>query len=209
MAAAVAVGLAIALLGARSGGVILIQPMVLIVLVTAFRHAARVPGELRANWAFQLCWPGERAAYMAGVKRAGLLGVLAPALLAMLPLAVDVLGVSKALLQLFLGGLLAKVALDVALLGFRTLPFASSYAGGGNLKGWLPVAAIAFLPLSYLLADAERAALNHPSSALLLSLVLLAAVTGIRVFDHRQRASYGPVDFYELPGQTQRLDLSA
>jgi hypothetical protein len=209
MAAAVAVGLAIALLGAKRGEVILIQPMVLIVLVTAFRHAARVPGELRANWAFQLCWSGERAAYMTGVKRAGLLGVLAPALLAMLPLGVDVLGVPRALLQLFLGGLLAKVALDVALLGFRTLPFASSYAGGGNLKGWLPVAVIAFLPLSYILADAERAALNHPSSALLFSLVLIVAAAGIRVFDRRQRESYGPVDFYELPGQTQRLDLSA
>jgi CopG family transcriptional regulator/antitoxin EndoAI len=30
-------------------------------------------------------------------------------------------------------------ALDIAMLGFRTLPFASSYVGGGNLKAWLPI----------------------------------------------------------------------
>jgi hypothetical protein len=28
------------------------------------------------------------------------------------------------------------------------------------------------------------------------------------VFEDRQRKSYGPVDFYDIPGQTQRLDLT-
>jgi hypothetical protein len=207
MAIAVAVGLAVATLSAREKEVFLIQPMVLMVLLTAFRHAARVPGELRANWAFQMCWSGDSAPYMAGVKRAALLCVVAPALLLMFPLHVQFLGVQKAWLHLLFGGLLAYVALGVAMLGFRTLPFASSYAGGGNLKGWMPVFFIVFL-LTYVLADVERAALNSWSGGIIWSAVLLAAIPGIRRFERRQRDSYGPVDFYELPGQTQRLDLS-
>src|SRR5258706_4757636 len=100
MAIAIAVGLALATVFARGSeirDVLLIQPMVLMVLLTAFRHAARVPGELRANWIFQLCWSGDAAPYMAGVKRAALLCVVAPALIAMFPLDAAVLGWRAAL----------------------------------------------------------------------------------------------------------------
>jgi hypothetical protein len=212
MAIAVAVALAASTIAVRTSharDVLLIQPMVLVVLLTAFRHAARVPGELRANWAFQMCWAGEAAAYVAGVKRAGLLCVAAPALLLLLPLDVALLGVSRALWHVLFGGLMAAVALELGMLGFRTLPFASSYAGGANLKGWLPVFVIAFFPVTHILAAMENAALNDWPARIVLAGVLLGALPGIRLLERRQRDSYGPVDFYELPGQTQRLDLSA
>ena len=207
MALAVAVGLAIAMLGARGRDVLVIQPMVLLVLLAAFRHAARVPGELRANWAFQMCWEGDSSPYMAGVKRAALLCVVAPALLAMFPMHLALLGLRAALLHLLFGGLLGNVALNIAMLGFRTLPFASSYAGGTNLKGWMPVFVLVFL-LTNILAAIERVALSDRSSAIIWALVLLASIPGTRRLERRQRESYGPVDFYELPDQTQRLDLT-
>jgi hypothetical protein len=207
MAIAVAMGLAAAILSARERDVLLIQPLVLLVLLTAFRHAARVPGELRANWAFQMCWSGDTAPYMAGVKRAALLCVLAPALLALFPLHVAFLGLPKALLHLLLGVLQANLALNVAMLGFRTLPFASSYSGGTNLKGWMPVLPLLFV-LTSALAGLERAALNNRTAGIIWAVLLLAAVPAIRAFGRRQRERYGPVDFYELPGQAQRLDLS-
>ncbi len=94
------------------------------------------------------------------------------------------------------------------MLGFRTLPFASSYAGGGNLKGWLAVFVIGFFPVTAILAGIEHAALRGWPAGIILAAVLVGAVPGIRVLERRQRDSYGPIDFYELPGQTQRLDLS-
>jgi hypothetical protein len=211
MAIAIAVGLALATVFARGSeirDVLLIQPMVLMVLLTAFRHAARVPGELRANWTFQLCWSGDAAPYMAGVKLAALLCVATPALVAMLPLDAALLGWRAALQHTMLGGLIGHVAIEIEMLGFRTLPFASSYSGGGNLKGWLPVMVIVFFPLAHILAGIEGAALTSWHASAILAAVLLAVLPGIRVLERRQRDSYGPVDFYDLPGQTQQLDLS-
>jgi hypothetical protein len=211
MAIAMAVGLALTTVAARGADaeqLLVIQPMVLLVLLTAFRHAARVPGDLRANWAFQMCWSGAPNPYMAGVKRAALLGVAWPALLILLPLEIGLLGWPYAVAHLLMGALLAAVVIEIEMLAFQTLPFASSYAGGGNLKGWLPVFVIAFWPIADLLANLEAAALKSRPAALVFVVVLLAGLPAIRLFARRQRDSYGPVDFYEMPGQTQRLDLS-
>ena len=41
---------------------------------------------------------------------------------------------------------------------------------------------------------------------ILAGLMLLTAA--VRFFDRSQRRSYGPTSFYELPEQSQRLDLS-
>ena len=53
------------------------------------------------------------------------------------PVHVALLGFGLAVLHLVFGLFIAVTALDVTMLGFRTLPFASSYVGGGNLKAWL------------------------------------------------------------------------
>jgi hypothetical protein len=142
------------------------------------------------------------------VKRAALLGVALPALLVLVPLHVALLGWQLAALHLTCGLLVAIAALEIAMLGFRTLPFASSYVGGGNLKAWLPIYLIAFIPVTRLFARVERLAFTGAGPALIFlgSLAVLSATT--RLFDKRQRQSYGPVEFYEVPPQTQRLDLS-
>jgi hypothetical protein len=189
--------------------VLAIQPMVILVLFAGFRHAARVPAQLRANWAFQLSWSGEARPYMAGVKRAALLAVACPALLMLFPIHVALLGSGSAVLHLLCGLFIAIASLDVVMLGFRTLPFASSYVGGGNLKAWLPLCVLGFWPVTRMLATLERVATGDASTTIALLAGLAAVSAGIRMYARSQRESYGPVEFYELPVETQRLDLSA
>jgi hypothetical protein len=189
--------------------VLAIQPMVILVLFAGFRHAARVPAQLRANWAFQLSWSGEAQPYVAGVKRAALVSIACPTLLALFPVHVALLGFNSAVLHLVFGLFIAVVALDVTMLGFRTLPFASSYVGGGNLKAWLPVCVLGLWPVTRTLAVLERVATRDASATIALLAGFVAVSAGIRMFARSQRESYGSVAFYELPLETQRLDLSA
>ena len=189
--------------------VLAIQPMVILVLLAGFRHAARVPAELRANWAFQSSWSGEVRPYVAGVKRAALVCVAGPALLVLFPVHVALLGFGSAVLHLVYGLFMAIAALEVVMLGFRTLPFASSYVGGGNLKAWLPVCVLGFWPVTHMLAVLERVTMRDASTTIALLAGLAAVSAGVRMFARSQRESYGPVEFCELPVETQRLDLSA
>ena len=39
--------------------------------------------------------------------------------------------------------------------------------------------------------------------------LLVALIVAVRVVQRRQRSEYGPVEFYELPAASQRLDLTA
>jgi hypothetical protein len=190
-------------------GLFAIQTMVIVVLLVGFRHAARVPGELRANWAYQISWMGDPHPYIAGVKRAALTGVVLPALLVLLPVHVALVGFRLALVHFACGVVLGLATLDVLMLGFRTLPFASSYAAGGNLKGWLAASIVGFWPLTHGIAGIERSALAGWDSTLMLIAGLAVLSAGVRVLGRRQRRSYGPIDFCELPAQAQRLDLSA
>jgi hypothetical protein len=190
-------------------GVFAIQAVVIVVLLVGFRHAARVPGELRANWAYQISWEGDPHPYVTGVKRAAFTGVIVPALLVLLPLHVALVGLRLALGHFVCGVVLGIAALDMVMLGFRTLPFASSYVAGGNLKGWLAVSIIGFWPLTHAIAGIERNALGGWDTTIMLLAGLATLSAGVRGLGRRQRKSYGPIDFCELPAQTQRLDLSA
>jgi hypothetical protein len=189
-------------------GVLAVQAMVILVLLMGFRHAARVPAELLANWAFQLCWAGECRPYVRGVKRAAFLCVLCPALLMLLPLHTALLGVRLALVHSLCGLAFAFAALEIVMLGFRTLPFASGYVAGGNLKGWLAIGIVGFWPLTRIIAGLERVAIRDVRSTVAFLAGLALMTVAARMLDRWQRQSYGPVDFYELPAQAQRLDLT-
>src|SRR6185503_15453601 len=63
-----------------------IQPMFYGALLVAFRHAVRVPAELRANWAFRLAWRNREHEFLTGVRLAALTGIIVPALAIVLPL---------------------------------------------------------------------------------------------------------------------------
>jgi hypothetical protein len=73
-------------IGSLPLAVLAIQSMLVIVLAGGFRHAARVPAELRANWTFHVCWSGDERPFLSGARRAAALGLILPILLGLAPL---------------------------------------------------------------------------------------------------------------------------
>ena len=69
-----------------------VQLLFVSALVTGFRHSVRVPADLRARWLFHLIRPANHSAYMVGAKRAVVVKLVVPVLLALLPFHVLALG---------------------------------------------------------------------------------------------------------------------
>jgi hypothetical protein len=209
LATAAAVSLAFTAIAVKANELMSVQPMVLLLLLAGFRHAARVPGELRASWAFQLSWSGEVEPFIAGVRRAAMTALVCPAILIVLPLHVALLGWHAALVSVVCGLMSGLLLTDVQLLGFRTLPFASSYVANANLKGWVAFYVITFVPLTKILAGIQAWILSGDRAAAIFTGLLVALIVAVRVVQRRQRSEYGPVEFNELPAASQRLDLTA
>ena len=68
-----------------SARLLVMQPLLYGALLVGFRHVIRVPAELRANWGFQLAWRERTRAFVAGVRRAAIIGLVLPALAILLP----------------------------------------------------------------------------------------------------------------------------
>ncbi len=186
-----------------------VQGVLITALLVGFRHALRVPASLPANWAFHLAWPGDERPYFVGVKRAALVGVVLPILVALLPLHVWVLGSRVGLGHFGCGVLMALVLLDVLLLGFRKVPFASSYEPTGNLKALGPIYVLAFLFVTFGFASVERLALGSTGGTATLLSCAAALWVGLRMVDLRQRRGPVSIELEEaLPTSIQRLDLS-
>jgi hypothetical protein len=195
-------------IGSLPLAVLAIQSMLVIVLAAGFRHAARVPAELRANWTFHVCWSGDERPFLSGARRAAALGLILPILLGLAPLHAIVLGWRAALVHLSVGMLLALALIRLLFLGFRKLPFASSYVPSVNLKALSPIYVLVFLLASYGLAAIERAALGHTTRSLVLVLALAGTVVLVAAVDDRQRRARQPIDLDEAPAPaTQRLGL--
>ena len=222
MATSVAIGLAAAAVGI--GGAVMAgagregtmplsflasQTVVVLVAMGAFRNSGRVPAELRANWVFRMAWSGDERPYVAGVKRAGLLAVAAPMLLALFPLHALVVGVRVASAHLAFGLVLAVVVTELSFLGMRKLPFASSFVPSGTLASSGAVYALIFGFVVFGLAWIERLFLRVPHGTFLLlasSGVLVAAVRAADLWQHQTPVPVQLDEAAEPP--TQRLNLS-
>ncbi len=82
-----------------SARLLVMQPLLYGALLVGFRHVIRVPAELRANWGFQLAWRERTRAFVAGVRRAAIIGLVLPALAILLPLYMFVMGPQLALMH--------------------------------------------------------------------------------------------------------------
>src|SRR5258708_4375912 len=111
-----------------------LQTSLVIALLVGFRYTVRLPADVRANWTFRLTWPGHESAYLIGVKRAASLGMVVPTLLALAPLHVRVLGSRLAVAHFAIGLLVGLLCQELLFMGFRQVPFASSYVPTGNLS---------------------------------------------------------------------------
>lgn len=189
-------------------GLLAIQNLLLMTLVGGLRHAMHVPAELRANWTFHLAFAGDERPYLSGVKRAALLSVVCPVLLALLPLHAAILGPKTAAVHAAWGALIALGLLEVAMLGLHKLPFASAYVPTGRLRTVGPPLLLLALGSAYALAWIERLALSTDNSGVLLA-VAGAVVLALRGLDAMQRRSHVAMDLDEAPSPpTQRLGLA-
>lgn len=185
-----------------------VQTWVLAAVLTAFRHAVRVPAEAGANWTFHLAWPGDERPYLAGVKRAGLLTLVVPTLLLLFAWHAMVLVPRLALEHVACGAAVAVLMMEVLFLGYQKLPFASGYVRTEDLKAIVPVYVVAVLLVSLILAGFERAALASSTGSVVFFVALLAAIVGVRAADVRRRRTRIPIDLDEpLSGTIRALEL--
>jgi hypothetical protein len=213
LACAIAVGLAMAIVALSNANItqgvtprlLSIQPLLVGALLVGFRHAIRVPAELRANWGFRLAWRGRERAYIAGVKRAALVGLVVPALLLLLPLFVFVLGPRLALLNTAIGFAGAIVLLEALMVTYHKVPFTCTYMPSENMKALAPIYAILFLAGASLFARLQHDALVG-SGATRATLALLAIFLILRLVSWK-RKRLGAVQFDEAPVSFQRLGL--
>jgi hypothetical protein len=191
---------------APPGRLLIVQPLLYGALLVAFRHAVRVPAELRANWGFQLAWRDHDRLFLAGARRAAIIALALPTLAVTLPLVVFVAGPRVALLHAAFGLGGAIVLLEILLLGYHKVPFTCTYVPDEHAKLIGPAYAVAFFTGASSFARMESAALQGADGAIRLVLLLIAVFAVCRVASLRT-PRIGPVEFNEAPVTTQRLGL--
>jgi hypothetical protein len=211
IAVALAIATALGTVSLRMGApttIFAVQLLFVVAVVAAFRHSIRVPAELRARWLFHVVRPADQSLYLAGAKRAAVMKLIVPTLLALLPLHVLVFGWRAAFLHSAYGILVALVLFEGLLLQYRRLPFASSYVPTTDLSTRGPLYAFAFLLGIYALAWLERFAFQSAERMTVLfgmTAGCLAAVRAIDLWQRRERSDVELDELVELP--TLRLDL--
>jgi hypothetical protein len=192
--------------GSASPRLLLVQPLFFGVLLVGFRHAIRVPVDLRAGWGFQLAWREHERQFLAGVRRAALIGLVLPALAATLPLFIFVLGAQTAFAHAALGLAGAIVLLEALLVGYTKVPFTCTYLPNENMKALGPLLLVAFLIGATIFSRWEGAALADAGAAVRLLVTLAVVFALLRTASIRTRRPQ-LVDFNEAPVTTQRLGL--
>jgi hypothetical protein len=213
IAAAGAAALAISIVMLRNltaNGIIVHQTAVITVLIAGFRHAVRLPVELRANWVFQVAWRrADAARYTSGVKRAAIVGLAAPAIGILFPLAVWVLGLRVASAHAAVGFVYALALVEIVFVRYQKMPFVSQYVPGGNFKKLAPLFVIGFFIFVYGFARIERNALASQGGLATLLATLGAVYVAARVFDEWKRRERPPTFDEQPEGAPQWLGLSS
>jgi hypothetical protein len=186
------------------------QSLLLASVLSGFRHAVRIPAELRASTTFSLAWAGNLTPYISGVKRAGWIALVLPTLGGLFIWHTTVLGARFAALHLGVGVALSALLMETLFLRYRRLPFASGYVPSAELKSRGVASAAVLLFVSFTLAWVERFALTAPAGYLMLVATMIGVSTGVRAVDRASRRPAAPLDLDEPPAlPTQRLDLTS
>jgi hypothetical protein len=215
LACAAAVGFALAVVAvsgvAFADGVratprfLAVQPLLFGALLVGFRHAIRVPAELRANWGVQLAWRGRERAFLVGVRAAALTGLALPAIGALLPLYGYAMGFSLAVAHAAWGLAGAVVLLEALMVTYDKVPFVCTYLPSEPLKALAPIYAVAFVVGASIFARMQLDAL-FGSGAMILAVTLALALVALRIAaTARTRLPW--VEFDEAPATLQRLGL--
>jgi hypothetical protein len=186
------------------------QSMLLACVLGGFRHAVRIPAELRASSTFSLAWSGNLASFLSGVKRAGWIALVLPTLGGLFIWHVTVLGARLATLHLGVGLVVSVLLMETLFVRYRLVPFASGYVPSGELMSRGVASAAALLLVSFAIAWLERFALTAPAGYLMLVASMIGLSAGVRAFDRASRRPAALLDLDEPPPlPTQRLDLAS
>ena len=182
-----------------------IQPLLYGILLVAFRHAVRVPAELRANWGFQVAWRGRARAFANGVQAAAILSLAVPAILAAIPPIAFATGAPFAAAHALLGLAGAVIFLDVVMLSYDKVPFTCTYLPGDNMRAMVPLYGMAFLIGAALFARVELAILTG-THAVAWGVALASIFIVLRILS-ALRPRVADIDFNEAPVTLSELGL--
>jgi hypothetical protein len=186
-----------------------VQTVILIMLLGGFRHAVRVPAELKANWMLQMAWRGGERRFLRGVKRAAVASIAAPIVVLLLPLHMWFLPERTVAAHLAVGAIFSIAAVEALFTGFRTVPFAASYVPAGNVKALGPIGFVTFVLFVSGFARIERAALATDEGLAMLVAGLFSIAIGFRLLDIWLRRGRVVKAFEDAPEPaTQWLGLS-
>jgi hypothetical protein len=185
------------------------QSLLLASVLGGFRHAVRIPAELRASNTFSLAWSGNLAPYVSGVKLAGWLALVLPTLGCLFIWHAMVLGARLAALHLGVGLVVSALLMETLFVLYRLVPFASGYVPSGELRSRGVASAAALLFVSFARAWIERFALTTTAGYLTLVAIMVGLSAGVMAVDRASRRPAIPLDLDEpTPVPTQRLDLA-
>lgn len=184
-----------------------IQSVLLTTVTVGFRHAVRVPAELRASWSLHLAWQEKERLFLNGVTRAAFAMLVVPVLLLLWPLHVMTLGTTAALAHAVHGALVAFFLIQLAVLGYRPIPFAAPYVPSADARKLAPLYAVVFLSAMYALAATERWALRDSWRVVALCAAWALLIGGARIVDRRQRREPATTETDESLDRVQGLDL--
>jgi hypothetical protein len=186
------------------------QSRLLASVLGGFRYAVGIPAERRASSTFSLAWAGSPAPYIAGVKRAGWIAVVAPTLVSLMIWHAVILGPRVAALHFGIGFALSALAMELLFLRDRRVPFVSGYVSGLDVKLRGITFLVAVISVSFAVAWAERFALTATAGYLTLVAIMVGLSAWAKAFDRASRLLAGPLDLDEPPPlPTQRLDLTS
>jgi hypothetical protein len=182
------------------------QTIALLVMLAGFRHAARVPADVSGNKLFRLSWVGNGNAFLAGVRRAALVGIVLPVVLLLFPANLYLLGQERALMHMVSGGLLGSVVLSMLTARATNLPFVASYGPTPDLNTVGPAVLVGGMFAISVFSRIEYYALGNLNSAYVFWGVLLACAIVPRITTDRGPWLDLPTAF-DVPAGTTRLDL--
>lgn len=183
------------------------QMIALAVLLAGFRHATRLPADISANRLFRMAWIADSGYFLSGVRRGALVGVVAPAILLLLPPYIYLLGTRLALMHALTGALVSAALISLMTFRASQLPFVASYAPSGDLNTFGPVILVGGMIAVSIFSSIERYALADLQSALIFWGILAAVAILPQLADGHNTQLDLPSAF-DVPAQgTTRLDL--
>lgn len=214
LASSLAVGLSLILITARGPvttiplSILAGQSLLLASVLSGFRHAVRIPADLRASTTFSLAWTGNLTPYLSGVKLAGWIALVLPTLGALFIWHAILLGTSLAALHFGVGVLVSSLFMETAFFHTRRVPFVTTEMPTIDVKLRVFGGLVMLLSVSFALAWVERWSFTTPWGYIAL-LTVLAGLSLVVASVSRTSGAARTLDLDEQPLlPTQRLNLA-